>query len=213
MKKLITACLLTVLPGIVFATAQVGEILVYKGSTNEIYTTPLESFFSEETPRPDFPMPNTACWRGYIGVWQIESNTLYLASLHEVDTDRANWLGNKIPLDKIFPQQKLPIPASWFSGILVLPHGELVNYVHMGFGSTYSNYTLFEVNKGQAGKVKELTTEQYDEFRDRQFSAFKKTEEYKKLIEKMNQDGYAPEGHDDFLRNFITQYTSKFLVE
>jgi hypothetical protein len=38
--------------------------------------------------------------------------------------------------------------AHWFSGKVRLPQGELLNYVHMGFGSTYERDEFIRFNKG-----------------------------------------------------------------
>ncbi len=149
MKKLIATSLLVALPVSAFATAQVGEYLVYQGKTNETYTTPLESYFSKDNPRPEFPMASTACWRGYIGVWRIESNTLYLVSLHEEDWDASNSLGKELPLGKMFPKQPPPIPATWFSDVLRLPQGEELRYVHMGFGTVHEKDAYITIKKGK----------------------------------------------------------------
>ena len=35
--------------------------------------------------------------------------------------------------------------ADWYTGVLVIPRGRQVSYVHMGYGSTYERYVLLEV--------------------------------------------------------------------
>lgn len=142
MNKLLPVCLVALLPASALATAQCGEYLVYQGQTNIIFTTPLESHFSEDNPRPDFPVMSTACWRGYIGVWKIESNTLYLVSLQSA-------LGKDPPLDKVFPKQTSPIPATWFSDVLRVPRGKRIRYVHMAFGTVYEKDVYITVEKGK----------------------------------------------------------------
>lgn len=64
---------------------------------------------------------STACWRGYIGTWEVKEGRLYLVGLQ----GRCETVGAE------------PIPADWVSGWLVVPRGELLEYVHMGFESVY----------------------------------------------------------------------------
>lgn len=63
---------------------------------------------------------STACWRQYIGTWAIERGRFYLVSVNG-----------------IFRVEDGPIFADWFTGILRVPRGERLHYVHMGFGSIY----------------------------------------------------------------------------
>lgn len=98
--------------------------------------------------------------------------------------------------------------------LLVVPYGELVNYVHMGYASTYEQYILLEMDKGDLKKTKNFSYKEYEKFKERQFEAFKKTEEYKKLKEQAEtREGYEEESFDGFLGDFIVDYTSKFLVD
>jgi hypothetical protein len=41
-----------------------------------------------------------------------------------------------------------PLHASWYTGTLRVPRGEMLHYVHMGFGSVYEEEILIEVEKG-----------------------------------------------------------------
>ncbi len=132
------------------ATAQLGDNLVYKGQTYNIHTNPLETYFDEQHPRPDklFGASCTACWRGYVATWEIKDDGfLYLLRLVE-----GTCAGNapEIPLDKVFPGQKGPIKATWFSGMLEAPQGELLHYVHMGYQSVYEKELHIFI---EAGKV------------------------------------------------------------
>ena len=43
--------------------------------------------------------------------------------------------------------------ATWFTGHLIVPTGEIVNYVHMGYGSTYSSYIVVTVVPGDRVQV------------------------------------------------------------
>jgi hypothetical protein len=65
---------------------------------------------------------STACWRGYLGTWEVKGGRLYLVKL----VGRCEMVGDE------------PIPADWVSGWIRVPRGELLEYVHMGFESVYA---------------------------------------------------------------------------
>ena len=72
------AALVLLLATPAWPTAQIPERIVYEGTEGFLFTNPLESYFSKDNPRPEFASPHTACWRGYVGAWEIRENTLYL---------------------------------------------------------------------------------------------------------------------------------------
>lgn len=149
MKNMITVLLLYIaLQANAFATAQMGDLLIYEGKTEGIFSNPLESYFNEEHPRPNelFKASCSANWRGYLATWEIKDGFLYLNRLVEgnCSNDAA-----EIPLSKVFPEQKAPIKAVWFSGILRIPQGEQLQYVHMGYGSTYERELHLVIKDGK----------------------------------------------------------------
>ena len=147
MKKVITALLFMILSSNLFATAQMPDILLYKGETYPIFSNPLESYFNDDNPRPKdiFKFSCTASWRGYIATWKIEKNNLYLVKLVEGTCDEE---AAEIPLKTIFNLQKKPIPATWFSGKIRIPMGERIQYVHMGYDSIYQKELYLSLEKG-----------------------------------------------------------------
>ena len=152
---------------VALGTAQDPESLIYKGKTNDLLSLPLETYFSTNRPIPDvweimILEPGTfgsGCWRGYIGTWEIKENALYLSSInfpwqdpeHPFEiTYYASGLTNtyRSPEPILFPNNKLPIKADWFSGILRVPSGKQLKYVHMGFGSIYEYDLYIKVDNG-----------------------------------------------------------------
>ena len=149
--------LLTLLvPGAALATAQFGDILFYKGDRMEIFSNPLEMYFSDQNPRPNelFPGMCTACWRGYVATWKIEDGFLHLVKLIEGTCDAD---APEIPLEKVFPGQKGPVKATWFTGTLRVPRGKQLQYVHMGYESKYEKELFIKIEKGKV--VKEETVD------------------------------------------------------
>ena len=47
-----------------------------------------------------------------------------------------------------FPDATLPIHATWYSGTLRCPLGEIKNYVHQGYSSEYQRDLLIEIKDG-----------------------------------------------------------------
>ena len=85
-------------------------------------STPLESFFNENHPRPQaFYMYGTisTCWRGYIGEWRIENDFLYLERLrYGFGKDQ-----DEIPLSLMFKEdlELTQVNSSSIQTAVVLP--------------------------------------------------------------------------------------------
>ena len=48
----------------------------------------------------------------------------------------------------LFPDYPDRVFAHWYSGTIRIPQGKLLNYVHMGYGSTYERDLFLEIEKG-----------------------------------------------------------------
>ncbi len=120
-------------------TAQVHETLILDGEKTSMAFCPP---FPENDPRIvalqddeiecDSIIFSTACWREYIGTWEIKDNAFYLVHIegrYKVSADA-------------------PIFADWFTGTLRVPQGELLTYVHMGYGSVYEREIHIKIEHG-----------------------------------------------------------------
>jgi len=139
------------------ATAQEPDRLIYRGKERMLFSNPLEEYYVNGRERPSFMIePQTtssAYWRGYIATWEIEDGKLFLT---KVDS----WLCNgssvksckQVTLRSLFQNMVSQgrVFAGWFSGELRVPEGKELQYVHMGYGSTYERDLIFNV---KAGKV------------------------------------------------------------
>lgn len=147
-------------------TAQVHENLILNGkmtsmnfcppilNSPEIITELSQDEFYKgiEEGKIDDITSSTACWRGYIGTWEIKDGKFFL-----------NDVTGCIRLAK-----KEPIWATWFTGVLRIPQVEELHYVHMGFGSLYEKELHIKIEEGvvkkqrtisNIEKVKKLTPE------------------------------------------------------
>lgn len=82
----------------------------------------------------------------------------------------------------------------------------------MGYASTYRNYFILEINKGDLVQSKRFSHKRYEKFKKSQFLAYQQTEEYQKAKAELKEKGYDEKLIENFLRNFIINYSSKILV-
>ena len=128
-------------------TAQFSELLMLEGKQHSLCSYPLASYFALGGESVAFRASSTALSRGYIGTWEIldqgQVQRLYLIRLQ-------GWLQDESPvsLETVFPGYPQRVFAHWFSGTLRLPQGQLLHYVHGGFGSCYEQDLLIDVSRG-----------------------------------------------------------------
>jgi hypothetical protein len=124
-------------------TAQFSELLMLEGKQHALCSYPLASYFALGGESVAFRASSTALSRGYIGTWEILDQRLYLIRLQ-------GWLQAESPvsLETVFPGYPQRVFAHWFSGTLRLPQGQLLHYVHGGFGSCYEQDLLIDFDQG-----------------------------------------------------------------
>jgi hypothetical protein len=140
------------------ATAQVCEKLIIGDSTFDLATTPLELFLDSIGRRPEFAcsghkIVSSNNWRGYVATWRIDRDSLWLMKIEmkcPTETGRPinqppEYEYHTLPIDSFVPGQKGPVFARWFTGMLRIPTGKMIRYVHMGFGSVYESETQFRI--------------------------------------------------------------------
>lgn len=201
--------------GWVSATAQQPDFLVYDGEKHMLQTNPMEEYFRQHPDKkPTSGVMSTALWRGYVATFEVREGRLLLKDIEVmIPSDNAD-------RGYVFKSERSTIvPAGaeleldWFTGILVLPHGRLVSYVHMGYASAYEKYILLEVKKGRITGERRLKAEGYEAFKEKQFQAFKRTDAYAAQAARLRQDGLSEQRIDSYLRVGIIGYTSEFLDE
>ncbi|MBU2927020.1 hypothetical protein [Winogradskyella psychrotolerans] len=142
-----------------YGTGQVPDYLVYKGDTLAIFSNPLEKYFELTGQRElmDFVgCGSTACWRGYKAIWELKGDKLYLIQL----TSCHNSCGLKIKnadLKKMFGTDI--VLADWFTGKIIVPQGERVQYIHMGYASIYGKELHISFKTGIRTSEKTISNE------------------------------------------------------
>jgi len=124
-------------------TAQAHELLIIEGEkTSMPYCPPIPAdhpdieFLDDDKIEQEKDIPviifSTACWRQYIGTWELKDGKLYLVDV------KGRY---KKTSDK-------PIFADWVTTVLRVTSGELLHYVHMGFGSVYEFENHIKIENG-----------------------------------------------------------------
>ena len=131
-------------------TAQIHEKLIFNGKkTSMAFCPPIPenhpgivelTHEQMQAAKFDSIIFSTACWRNYVGTWEIQEDVFYLKKIE----GRYKLTGRD------------PIVADWFTGILRVPEGELLHYVHMGFGSVYEKEIHVKIEKGRVIATKTI---------------------------------------------------------
>lgn len=124
-------------------TAQVGEILYYEGREVSMCVEPLGDYFALSGIDPGFDVTCTALWRGYVGTWDIRDSRLYLIELSGTLID-----GSDANVATFFPDYPYRFFAHWYSGMLRVPQGKLLEYVHRGYASSYEEDLMINIERG-----------------------------------------------------------------
>jgi hypothetical protein len=140
-------------------TAQYHERLIYDGDeTSMAFCPPLpdnhlritalsiEEFLKGAATGFRF---STACYRLYVGTWELKEGRFYLVGLE----GRYKLEGGE------------PLLADWFTGVLVIPKGEIIHYVHSGFDSVFEQEIHVKINNGVVTETRTVDNrgKKYDE--------------------------------------------------
>jgi hypothetical protein len=208
----ILVLLLALLAPAVIATAQAPDSIIIDGKSESLNTNPLRAFLRDNPnllPESDFE--STGNWRGYVATWEVADDSLLLTRIDvdfkdpKASADSHTAITRNV-FDKLFPGAERVV-ATWYSGALIIPRGEIVNYVHMGYGSTYERYTILVVKSGLVTKRLDLSAKEFEAYRASQFNKFKSTPEYKALLnDTMSRDSYyTSKRAEEFLYQFESE--------
>lgn len=125
-------------------TAQVHERFKYEGEELSMaYCPPIPERHSRITqvdvnkreydPQDSTFLFSTGCWRRYQGSWEVRDGRFYLTGLRGL----YQLVGDE------------PLLADWFTGVIRVPKGKLLQYIHMGFGSVYEQELHIKIEAGE----------------------------------------------------------------
>jgi hypothetical protein len=152
-KFFLLICIILIYKTNSFATKQAGDLLIFNNDTIIIYQYPLDKFYN----KGDFYNPgffadlSTTCYRGYIAVWTIVDNKLYLKDIYDCNRDK------KINIEIIGKQkdnQNL-IFADWYDAsfkINMKTKEEII--LPWNIGRLFIHKVSIKINKGNVVKNK-----------------------------------------------------------
>ena len=147
-----------------FGTAQISEIIIWRGDTLGLNSLPLELKtdykslivkIHNEIEKLMYPegddgeeradISSSVCSRGYRAEWIVINDSVFLNGIYHCD-DR----NMKVNLSNIFPNigKNQRVFASWINGELNIPQGEIIEWVNRGFLSIFERETVINVENG-----------------------------------------------------------------
>jgi hypothetical protein len=129
-------------------TAQAMEKLIFNGKEVYMASEPLNLYLESLKEKPKLTFPSTACWRGYYGTWEIKDDKLYLIDFKGFTTNNPKREYQEVGMGFVFPNQ-MRVFAQWFSGEIRIPKGDMLKYVHGGYGSTFEEDLFLEFKNGK----------------------------------------------------------------
>lgn len=131
------------------ATVQAGELLIINKDTFWIFACPIEMdpVLRREVGKRVVGERYTSCWRGYIGIWRMEANKIYLEKiLNSCGARPYTYISTDIIFDK-YRDRKGRIPASWFDKEIRVVKGEQLRYI-MNSPGIFEDETFYQVKNG-----------------------------------------------------------------
>ncbi|MCO4322725.1 hypothetical protein [Aliidiomarina quisquiliarum] len=197
------------LPGVAFATAQVPDTIRIDGEEHYLNTNPLSAHLeSVRWEHPENIVISSANWRGYIASWEVKDEQLLLIEVTVLlgGADRGDYVKKSI-LAELFPSSPAGVPANWYSGALIVPQGEITNYVHMGYDSSYESYKVIRVDAGRVTEHLRLSSDEFEQYKDEKFEEFTETDEFKESLDRLRKeaDGMTEEQIIGFMKSFFTE--------
>lgn len=142
-------------------TAQIQEGFRFRDRDTLMAACPLNQAFGPDFPRPAFSGMSSACWRGYVGRWEIREDLLHLTDLrgNVIDTTSPDPHRTKpFGLSDLFPHAPSDgVFADWCTDWLQVRWGQMTRYVHAGFASEYDHELFLAVFGGHLIAVHDVT--------------------------------------------------------
>ncbi len=139
------------------ATAQIPDQIAIDGAPEPLFSNPFMPIARQDAQyaklRSFLKGACSASWLGFTAAWEIRDSKLYLI---QVTANPCSSVPDPVPLGTFFPEAAGPVHATWYSGVLVIPRGKLIEYVHMGYASRYERYLLIKVVDGVVQSQKEV---------------------------------------------------------
>jgi len=117
--------------------------------------------------------------RGYVATFEIKNNELFLKDIQAYDySQKVDGIRKMKSVLAEFLAGKPEMKITWFTGVLMIPEGKRVEYVHQGYLSTYEKYLFIEIKEGNFVRELRMPLKKYSEFIEK----YKETFEYHEAI-------------------------------
>lgn len=127
-------------------TMQVRDKLKYKNMEYSMRTLPLTDEKIKSSPLVSNGMMNTACWRGYVGTWEVKEMAPGDERLFLVSMDL--WGFEPMEFKDIFPDASDDgLEASWVSGDIICDGGGVLR--REPFNVIYNRTAAFSFDRGR----------------------------------------------------------------
>ncbi|WP_374360920.1 hypothetical protein [Cloacibacterium sp.] len=176
----------------IFATAQAPDKIIIDNKEYDLLNNPLENYFAKN-PELDpiyggkikmfekykteiIPIPfSTGNYRGYIATFKIENQILKLIDIEiqNIESEKREYIS---VFKELFGDKNVTLN---YSGILVIPTGDFLESANFGYSYLFTEYRLITINNDKVLKSKELSKDEYLKFKFKQFTEYKKTNQYK----------------------------------
>ncbi len=213
LPRIMILCLALLAAPAANATAQMSDLLILDGKEFRLNTNPLEAELERKQWKPpEEAAISSANWRGYVATWEVKVNQLLLKDVTILAKDPKQpeeWVRKSI-LGDLYPGAP-EIPASWYSGALIVPDGKMTHYVHMGYGSSYDHYQILRVRAGEVIERLSLNGAEFEAYKEKKFAEFMKTDAFKKAHADIRKEGDGLDEQQtlDFMKSFFAeQYLS-----
>jgi len=193
-----------------FGTAQEADKLIIEGKEEMLFTNPLQPWLEKNPGRlPKAEVMSSANWRGYVATWEIAAGKLLLKKVDiAITVAPPTYALSRDVLAELFPDSA-SVVADWYSGTLIIPQGEIVDYVHMGYGSTFQAYHVITLRNGTVVKDLRLPAADFLPYRKKQFAAYRQTAAFKESLEQLLKNN--PQASTD--RKAAEKSTIEFLFQ
>jgi hypothetical protein len=135
--------------------AQIPDIVFLHGEAMNLYSNPLEPYWSNNRKkRPPF-VPSVECVRGYVATWEIADGQLLLKEIQGSYKKLTLFLRKKraaYSMKRLFPRGDR-VKATWFSGRLRIPFGRMILFEDNGYDSRFEKEIIVTVEDGTVTRM------------------------------------------------------------
>ena len=137
--------------------AQLPDIIILHGERMDLYSNPLELYWTlSKKKRPAFQTSST-CKRGYIATWEILDKKLLLKSVDGNAEVSSFIFWKKVvrySVGMLFSKARnRAIIATWFTGKIRIPQGNRTLYVHNEYDSRFEREMVITLEQGNVTKT------------------------------------------------------------